>query len=143
MPREYPAHPLPAVLAMVVRDGKVLLVRRGREPNAGIWGLPGGLVDLGEGIPEAAVRELREETGVEAEAGAIVDVFDAVTRDGEGRVRYHYVLIAVQCRWLAGEPTAGDDAAEAGWFSPADLAGMPCAPRLSVLLMKHAIQQNL
>lgn len=131
MSREYPRHPLPGVLAVVVRDARVLLVRRGNEPNLGLWGLPGGLMEGGETMAEAALRELREETGVVAEAGPVLDVFDALTRDGDGRARHHYVLVAVMCRWLAGDGEAGDDAAEVGWFAPADLAGMPCVPDLA------------
>ncbi len=131
MSREYPRHPLPGVLAVVVRDGRVLLVRRGRQPNLGLWGLPGGLMEAGETIAEAALRELREETGVTAEAGPVLDVLDALTRDGEGRARHHYLLVAVMCRWLAGDGEAGDDAAATGWFAPAALDSIPCVPDLA------------
>lgn len=134
MTREYPTHPLPAVLAVVRRGGRVLLVQRGREPNKGVWGFPGGLIEVGETVGEAAARELHEETGVTAEPGAVLDTFDAVTRDGDGRVRYHFLLVAVLCRWVAGEPVAADDAADTGWFGPEDLPARPCAPELARLV---------
>ncbi len=139
--REYPAHPLPGVLAMVVRDGRVLLVQRGREPDRGKWGFPGGLVEVGETAPEAALRELAEETGLAAAAGPVLDVFDVVTRDEAGRVRYHFLLAAVACTWLAGDGAAADDAAALGWFTPAEIAGLPASghlARLVELVMAHA-----
>lgn len=121
MPRSYPAHPLPGVLALLERGGSLLMVLRAHEPDRGKWGFPGGLIDLGETVGEAALRELREETGLVAEAGPVIDVFDVIDRDEEGRVRYHFVLNVVRCRWLGGEAAAGDDAAATGWFERADL----------------------
>lgn len=139
MNRQYPSHPLPGALAVVTRGGKALLVRRGTEPNLGIWGFPGGLIEIGESPAQAAIRELAEETGITAEPGPVLEIFDAVTRDPDGRVIYHFLLVAVLCRWVTGEGIAGDDAAEIGWFSPGQLAGMPCAPNL-LRLMEAALQ---
>ena len=136
--REYPDHPLPGVLAMVVRDGRVLLVQRGREPDRGKWGFPGGLVEVGETATTAALRELVEETGLLAEAGPVVEVFDVITRDESGRVRFHFLLSAVRCHWRGGEAEAGDDAAAVGWFTPAEIATLPTSsnlPRLVAALM--------
>jgi len=136
--RAYPAHPLPGVLAMVVRDGRVLLVERGREPDHGKWGFPGGLVEVGETAQQAALRELVEETAVMAEAGPVIEVFDIITHDEAGRVRFHFLLSAVRCRWLSGDGVAGDDAAQVGWFTPAEIAGLPTSsnlPRLVAALM--------
>ncbi|CAA7626743.1 NUDIX hydrolase [Magnetospirillum sp. SS-4] len=129
MPRQYPAHPLPGVLALVVRNGCVLMVQRAKNPDRGKWGFPGGLVELGETVAEAALRELREETGIVAEAEGVIDVFEVITRDDDGLVRYHFVLNVVSCRWRAGEPVAADDAAAAGWFAPAaiDDPALPCS----------------
>ena len=129
MPRQYPTHPLPGVLALVVRDGRVLMVQRAREPDRGKWGFPGGLIELGETVAAAALRELREETGLSAEAGGIIDVFDVITPDEDGRVRYHFVLNVVVCHWLAGEAVAADDAEAVGWYSLADIddPALPCS----------------
>lgn len=133
MTRDYPRHPLPGILALTVKDGRVLLVQRGRDPNRGLWGFPGGLVETGESLAGAAVRELREETGIVAEAGPVLEVLEAVTRDGDGRVRHHYLLVAMLCRWISGEGQAGDDAAAVGWFTPGDLPALPCVPNLARL----------
>ena len=100
---------VPAVIAVVHRGDAVLLVRRGRPPNAGAWGFPGGKIEFGETIRAAAERETFEETGVRVEGTRMLDCLDAVS-DG-----WHYVLVAVLCAWRAGEPVAGDDAAEALW----------------------------
>lgn len=123
---------------MVVRDGRVLLVQRGREPDRGKWGFPGGLVEVGETAPMAALRELAEETGLLAEAGPVVEVFDVITQDDAGRVRFHFLLSAVRCHWRGGEAEAGDDAAAVGWFTPDEIAVLPTSsnlPRLVEALM--------
>jgi len=132
--REYPAHPLPGVLAMVVKDGKVLLVERGRDPDRGKWGFPGGLVETGETAAEAAIRELREETGVAAEPGPVLDVFDVITHDEAGRVRYHFLLSAVLCRWVSGDGVAADDAEKVGWFTPEETRALPVSRNLPRLI---------
>lgn len=142
MSREYPAHPLPGVLALVERDGRILMVRRGKEPDRGKWGFPGGLIELGEAVAAAALRELAEETGLAAEALGVVDVFDVITPDGDGRVRYHYVISVVRCRSESGEPVAADDAEAAGWFTLDEIAdgGLPVsvnAPRLARMVLNR------
>jgi ADP-ribose pyrophosphatase YjhB (NUDIX family) len=121
MSRSYPDHPLPGVLALLERDDALLLVLRAHEPDRGKWGFPGGLIELGETVAEAALRELHEETGLIAEAGPVIDVFDVIDRDEAGRVRYHFVLNVVRCFWRGGEAVAGDDAAAIGWFDRAEL----------------------
>jgi ADP-ribose pyrophosphatase YjhB (NUDIX family) len=133
MSREYPQRPLPAVLAMVPRQGRVLLVQRRREPGRGNWGFPGGLIELGETVAVAVLRELAEETGVVAVAGPVVEVIDVVTPDDGGRVRYHYLLNAVLCRWVSGEGAAADDAAALGWFTPDEITALPCSPNVERL----------
>jgi ADP-ribose pyrophosphatase YjhB (NUDIX family) len=134
--RRYPERPMVAVLAVVLRpmdqDWRILIVQRAQQPNAGRWGFPGGVLELGETVAEGAMRELNEETGIVAEAAGILDVNDAVSRDDEGRVQFHYVLIAVRGLWQSGEGVAGDDAAAVAWASRDDiLAGKyPTFPTL-------------
>ncbi|HEV2575384.1 NUDIX hydrolase [Methylocella sp. CPCC 101449] len=108
--------PIPAVLAVVIRDNRVLLVRRANPPDVGLWGFPGGKIDLGETIEAAAVRELFEETSVRGEACDVVTAVDALDLDADRNIRHHYILVAVRCRWISGTPVAGDDALEAAWF---------------------------
>ncbi|WP_457091203.1 NUDIX hydrolase [Microvirga sp. P5_D2] len=109
--------PIPAVIAVVIENDRALLVRRANPPDAGLWGYPGGKIEYGETVSEAAIRELREETGVEAKAQDIITTLDILVRAEDGAVTQHYILIAVLCRWLSGEPVAADDALEADWFS--------------------------
>jgi mutator protein MutT len=120
--RRYPDRPFVGVGGIVVDEGRVLLVRRAREPLAGRWSLPGGLVELGETLAEAVRREVREETGLDVEVAGLVDVVDRVHRDGEGRIEYHYVLADYLCRPLGGALAAADDAAEVAWAMLDELA---------------------
>ena len=92
------SYPIPAVTAVVIHDNKVLLVQRGKEPNKGRWGLPGGKIELGETITEAALRELKEETNITAQAGQILTAFDVIMRDEKLQTSHHYILIPV--RWF-------------------------------------------
>ncbi|WP_137680317.1 NUDIX hydrolase [Aurantiacibacter suaedae] len=124
--------PVAATIAVVVRAGQVLLVRRANRPDAGRWGFPGGKIEAGETIEQAAIRELYEETAIRGEAlqtFTAVDVFDHAE---DGTLRRHFVLIAVLCRWLAGEPLAGDDALEAEWFCVDGLADANVALSVNV-----------
>lgn len=105
-----------AAIAVLIRGDEVLLVRRANRPDAGIWGFPGGKVDFGEAVTAASTRELFEETGVRAEARQVITALDVFDHDDRGRVCQHFVLIAVLCRWVSGEPLAADDALEARWF---------------------------
>jgi 8-oxo-dGTP diphosphatase len=123
--RRYPERPIVAVLAVVLRgngpDAKALIVQRAQQPNAGRWGFPGGVLELGETVAEGAMRELREETGIVAEAAGWLNIHDAISRDDEGRVQFHYLLIAVRGVWRSGEGIAGDDAADCAWASRDDI----------------------
>jgi 8-oxo-dGTP diphosphatase len=138
-----PVRPVPAVLAVTVRDGRVLLVRRANPPDQGKWGFPGGRIELGETVPDAALRELREETGVEAVASEVLTVLDVIDRDAAGELRFHYVLVAVLCFWRAGEGVAADDATDVGWYAPEDMghAGLitsAAAERVGALAVARA-----
>lgn len=113
--------PRVGVGGVVVRDGKVLLIRRGTPPLRGRWLIPGGSVEAGETLRQALLRELREETGVRARPQALLTVAERIIRTG-GRLRYHFVIVDFLCRWLAGEPRAGSDALAARWVSPRALA---------------------
>ena len=117
MAREYPAQPVVGVGAVVVRGDRALIVRRGHEPRKGEWSLPGGLLHLGESLADGARREVREETGLEVEAGPIVETFDRVHRDADGRVRFHFVIVDFVCWSDAGEPVAGSDAEAVAWVT--------------------------
>jgi 8-oxo-dGTP diphosphatase len=143
--REYPDRPISGVGVVVLRDNEVLMIKRGREPRIGQWSIPGGKQKIGETWRETAAREVREETGVEIEVIGIVDVVDAIVRDGDpprpgteearhaanddgrddgkvttlhrdARVRYHYTLVDCAARWTGGDPVAGGDAAHAEWW---------------------------
>ncbi|USI71582.1 NUDIX hydrolase [Sphingomonas morindae] len=113
--------PIAATIAAFIKGESVLLVRRANPPDAGRWGFPGGKIEFGEMIGAAAIRELFEETGIVAEAGPVFTAVDALDGEPGAKAHAHYVLIAVLCRWLSGEPEAGDDALEAAWH---DLDGL-------------------
>lgn len=123
--RDYPDSPLLGVSVLVRRGGRVLLVKRGRAPLAGLWSLPGGLVDVGERLDAAAAREVREETGVAIAGLASVGFEEVIDTDDDGRPRLHYVLVVFAASHVEGEPVAGDDAAEAAWVAPANPDGLP------------------
>ena len=121
MSRDYPDRPFVGVGAVIVQDGRVVLIRRRYEPLAGRWSLPGGIVEIGESLEGCVVREMREETGLDVEVGPVIEVFDRITRDGNGRVRYHYVLVDYLCWPVGGALAAGSDAAAAALVHPSDL----------------------
>jgi mutator protein MutT len=120
--------PVVGVGGVVVRDGRVLLIRRGKAPLYGRWVVPGGTVELGETLEEALVREMEEETSLRVEPLEVLTVFDRIERDGE-RVVYHYVIVDYLCRWLSGEARAGSDALDAAWATPEQLAGYDLPPK--------------
>lgn len=115
------AHPVASVLGVVIHENHVLLVRRINPPDAGKWGYPGGWIDPGETMAQAAVRELFEETQVQTEARCVYNALDAFDYDDEGALRRQFVMVAVLCAWVSGSPIAGDDATEAAWFPIASL----------------------
>jgi 8-oxo-dGTP diphosphatase len=114
MQREFPEAPLVGVGAVVEHEGRILLVQRATEPARGQWSLPGGLIELGEPLERAIVREVEEETGLIVEPVGLIELLDRIYREGE-RVRYHYVIADFLCRVTGGELRAGSDAAQARW----------------------------
>ncbi|RIK41437.1 MAG: NUDIX hydrolase [Chloroflexi bacterium] len=126
VPRRYPPCPLVGVgVAVFNQAGQVLLVQRGRPPRQGQWGLPGGLIDLGERLEDAARREVREECGVEVLIGGLVATFEPIEWDDEGRVEYHYVVLDYWAHYLRGEAVARDDAAAVRWVDMEGLTQLP------------------
>ncbi len=128
MKREYPARPIVGVGGVVVDRGRVLLIRRGREPMKGEWSIPGGVVELGESLGAAVRRELREETGLEIQPVAVLEVFDRIVRR-KGRVRYHYVIVDYACRKRGGRLRPASDVREARWVRPQDLPRYRLSPK--------------
>lgn len=127
--RRYPEAPLVGVAAVVIdAGGRVLLVKRGRPPRAGSWGLPGGLLDLGERLRDGARREVLEETGVEAEIRDVVGTFEPLEFDSDGRVEYHYVVIDFWAQYICGDPSAQDDADDVTWAAAHDLDRFDLSP---------------
>jgi ADP-ribose pyrophosphatase len=122
--REYPDHPRVGVGAVVIRDGRVLLVRRGVEPSKDLWAVPGGGLELGETLREGAEREILEETGVTVCAKEPIDTFDFIEKDGDGRIHFHYVIVDFSADYISGEALGADDVAEARFVSPQDLQGL-------------------
>jgi len=134
--RRYPDRPIVGVLAVLMRGDRALVVRRANPPMSGRWGFPGGVLELGETVAQGAMRELKEETGVQAEAAGPLTVIDTIDRDKEGRVRYHYTLVAVIGHWQSGEGIPGDDAGEVAWLTRSEIVdqNLPTAPALLPLI---------
>lgn len=141
--RRYPVRPVVGVGAVVLvptpgaTDSggvRVLLIKRRFEPLAGRWSVPGGMLELGETLTGGLIRELSEETGVEVEVGPVVDVFDGITRDEEGRVEYHYVLIDYVCRATGGRVVAGSDVSAVDLADPGDLGRYDLTPRTTAVI---------
>jgi ADP-ribose pyrophosphatase YjhB (NUDIX family) len=127
MKREYPEMPFVGVGAVMIENGRVALIRRGHEPLAGEWSIPGGVLEVGELLREAAVREAREETGLEVETSELLGVYDRVLRDEDGKTMYHYVLVDFLCRRISGELKAAGDAVDAHWFTFEEIEALSLA----------------
>ena len=127
MKREYPDSPLVGVGAVIVDQSRVLIIRRGTPPLLGEWSLPGGVLECGETLRDAVVREAHEETGLTVETGEMLGIYERVIRDDARRVRYHYVLIDFLCRAVGGDLKAGSDAADVRWFTREELPALNLA----------------
>jgi 8-oxo-dGTP diphosphatase len=114
-PRDYPDRPIVGVGAVILRENKVLLVRRGVEPLRGQWSLPGGMLELGETLRQGVQREVLEETGLRVDAKEVLDVFDSIFPDAQGKAQFHYVIIDFLCVLCGGELRAAGDVTEAVW----------------------------
>ena len=136
MAREYPPGPVVGVGGVVTRDGRALIIRRGHEPRKGEWSLPGGLVELGERLIDAVRREIEEETGLDVEVGPMVETFDRVHRDPEGRVRFHFVIVDYLCVARSGTAVAGSDAEAVAWATGEELDAYGVNPHAAAVIRK-------
>ena len=134
--REYPDHPRVGVGAVVLREGRILLVRRGVQPAQGLWAIPGGALRLGETLQAGAEREILEETGIIIRAGAPLFTCDSFEKDGAGRIRFHYVIVDVAADYVSGDVKEADDALEARWVSPAEIRELPVTKTTLKLLQQ-------
>lgn len=136
--RLYPARPFLAVSAAIWREGKVLVVRRARHPALNLYTLPGGVVEAGETLAEAVLREVREETALVVEPVALAGHREAILRDREGRVERHFVILCFACRWLAGEAVLNEELDDARWIEPAAIAGLTTTEGLAEIVAAAA-----
>jgi ADP-ribose pyrophosphatase YjhB (NUDIX family) len=133
-PRAYPVRPYLAVSAAVIRDDRVLVVRRARSPALGLFTLPGGAVELGETLEQAVVREIREETDLSVAPIGLAGHREVITRDTEGHVERHFVILCFAARWRAGEPRLNEELSEARWLLPAELADLSTTEGLAEIV---------
>jgi ADP-ribose pyrophosphatase YjhB (NUDIX family) len=132
--RSYPQRPYLAVSAAIIRDGNILVVRRARPPANGLFTLPGGVVEAGEALIEALVREVREETGLTIEPLAMAGFRESIVRDSLDRVERHFVILCFAARWIAGEPVLSDELSEARWLVPSQLADLQTTQGLAEIV---------
>ena len=137
--RLYPGRPIVGVGVLIEEDGRYLLVKRAAEPDAGMWSVPGGLIDVGEKAADAAAREALEETGLTIEILNRVDVVDKIVRDPNGEVRYHFVIIDFIARPLSGDMKPMDDALDAVWVKPDEFTDYELTPTLVELLKRMGL----
>ena len=135
--RTYPPRPILAVSAAIFRDfrdGRVLIVRRARPPAHGLYTLPGGVVEIGETLQQAVIREIREETGLAIEPVVLAGYREAIVRDGEGRIERHFVILPFAARLLGGELTLNEELAEARWLTPPELSALKTTEGLAAIV---------
>jgi len=132
--RTYPDRPFLAVSAAIIRDGRVLIVRRNNPPAHGLYTLPSGIVEAGETLIEALIREIDEETGLTIEPVALAGYRDAIYRDADDRVQRHFVIVAFAVRWVAGEPRLNEELHDAHWMRPEEIAGLKTTEGLDEII---------
>ena len=132
--RAYPDRPYLAVSAAIIRDGKVLVVRRARKPAQNLYTLPGGAVELGETLHDAVMREVREETQLEIEPVGLAGQSDVIVRDAQGRIERHFVILCFAARWIAGEPVLNEELDDARWLEGGDLAALKTTDGLAEIV---------
>jgi ADP-ribose pyrophosphatase YjhB (NUDIX family) len=140
--RTYPQRPYLAVSAAIFRNGQVLVVRRARKPALNLYTLPGGVVEAGEPLAEALIREVREETALEIEPVGLAGHREVITRDAQGRVERHFVIMSFAARWRAGEPVLNNELDDARWLDPAELAGYRTTEGLAEIIAAAAALLN-
>ncbi|MCC6888232.1 MAG: NUDIX hydrolase [Hyphomicrobiales bacterium] len=138
--RVYPSRPFLAVSAAILRDGKVLVVRRARNPAGGLYSLPGGVVEAGETLAEAVKREVVEETSLVVEPVALAGYREVVARDPNDKVERHFVILPFAARWISGEPKLNEELSDWLWVEPTDVASMPTTPGLAEIVAR-AVEQ--
>jgi ADP-ribose pyrophosphatase YjhB (NUDIX family) len=132
--RTYPTRPFLAVSAAILRDGKVLVVRRANAPANGLFSLPGGVVETGETLHEAVMREVMEETSLAIEPVSLAGFRETIVRDGDDKVERHFVILPFAARWLAGEPVLNAELSEWRWVFPAEIPALPTTPGLAAVV---------
>lgn len=135
--RWYPQYPMIGVHALILKEGRMLLIKRSKEPSKGMWSIPGGRLELGETVSGAVKREVFEECGVQIEIVRILEVMDNILRDDDGRIRYHFVLIDLLANYISGEPKAQSDAEECRWVTPAELTKLDMNPKLRAVIIRE------
>ena len=140
--REYPDRPVVGIGAVVIRDGRVLLIRRGVAPGRGLWAVPGGSLELGETLQQGAEREILEETGITIRAREPIYAFDFFERDPDGRIRFHFVIVDLAADYIRGDVKGADDALEARWLAPGDLDHLPVSKNTLKLLQAAGYIKN-
>ena len=132
--RAYPDRPHLAASAAIIRDGRVLIVRRARKPANGVYTLPGGVVEAGETLAEAVTREVREETGLEIEPVALAGFREGILRDGGNQVSRHFVILSFAARWISGDTELNDELDDARWLRPAEIEGLKTTEGLAEIV---------
>src|SRR5471030_1412005 len=136
--RTYPQRPFLAVSAAIMRDGKVLVVRRARKPALDLYTMPGGVVEAGETLFEAVRREVREETALDIEPVALAGHREAIMRDRDGKVERHFIILCFAARWRSGEPVLNEELDDARWLEPSEISGLRTTEGLAEIVAAAA-----